>query len=168
MAVRPPPTISRTSAIYTDTFLLPGLKACCCPCISYGQTRHRLQYPNSDVPTPYVNTACLGYGLTATCIPGAQFIFGALQRNELRRKIGIEQPAEAQKNVNGEMTTGEKWRVGTMHALGALEDTMMHFFCQPCALAQEEREVRRWEEEGMRGVRLGGDEEAGLLRGQEQ
>ena len=89
-----------------------------------------------------------------------------LQRNELRRKLGIEQPVEdAGVGFGGrERETSEAWRVNALHAVGALEDAVMHFFCQPCALAQEEREVVRWEEEGKGGVALGDEEEGRLLR----
>lgn len=45
---------------------------------------------------------------------------------------------------------------------GFVDDVWRHFFCSCCALAQEDREVRRWERVVAMGDGLDGlDEEAG-------
>jgi len=140
-----------------DCFSDPGAtaKACCCPCVSYGQTRHRLHFPGTDAPI--FSSPCLGYCLTASFIPGGEHIFGFLQRNELRQRLDIDQkPREASVRLpgrGGSLRADQRNRPSppmfeSLHtAIGFLDDAWKHFFCPCCALVQEDRETRAWERE---------------------
>jgi len=169
---------------FFDCFRDPGAsaKACCCPCVSYGQTRHRLHFPNSESTAPVCSTPCLGYCLTAGFIPGAESIFGLLQRGEIRSRLDLDMPTPKDRGVHLGSRQQQQARIfeGLEQAGGFLDDAWRHFFCACCALVQEEREVRAWEaqmqegsleglEEGIRaeGERLLGGERRELtgLRG---
>jgi len=112
------------------------------------------------------SSPCLGYCLTASFMPGAESIFGLLNRNELRQRLDIEQPPKPielpgrRAAVRGNVSMFEN-----MHtAMGFLDDTWKHFFCGCCALVQEDREVRMWErqmeEEGLGDLTIADEEEA--------
>ena len=152
-------------------------KACCCPCVSYGQTRHRLHHPNTDAPL--VSTPCLGYCLAGSAMPGSESIFGLLNRSELRERLDIDQPpapaarprpvrlpgSPASPAAAG-ATSARPCGVGSLFenyhaALGFLDDALKHLFCGCCALVQEDREVRLWERQLLEGGCLG-DLEAAL------
>jgi Cys-rich protein (TIGR01571 family) len=152
-------------------------KACCCPCVSYGQTRHRLHAPGTE--PPIFSTPCLGYCLTASFLPGAESIFGLLQRSELRQRLGIDQgPQESRIRLpGGRGTVRASGSSGTMFenlhaATGFLDDAWRHFFCGCCALTQEDREVRLWEKEweegGLENLEGGIEEEGERLLGTER
>lgn len=155
---------------FFDCFRDPGaaLKACCCPAVSYGQTRHRLHSPNTK--PPIFSTPCLGYCLAACCLPGSESIFGLLNRNDIRRRLEIDQPEpensthiSSQDNMNG----GQKLFERLPQAAGFIDDTLRHVFCGCCALVQEDREIRSWEARcqggnGAMPIRLG-DEEQGHM-----
>ena len=132
---------SRPSSSPAD--FLAATKACCCPCVSYGQTRHRMQNPGSEAPV--FTAPCLGYCLTLSFFPGAESIFGLLNRNELRARLDIDQ-APRRVQLPGAPAAPSMFE-GAAQASGFLDDAWRHVFCGCCALAQEDREVRRWEAE---------------------
>lgn len=158
-------------------------KACCCPCVSYGQTRHRMHHPNTDAPL--VSTPCLGYCLAAFVMPGSESIFGLLNRSELRARLDINQPPAPAARPRPLRLPGSPASptaaaaarpcgVGSLFenthtALGFLDDALKHFFCGCCALVQEDREVRLWERQLLEDGCLGDLEAAtgyGLPDGQ--
>jgi len=166
---------------FFDCFSDPGscAKAFCCPCVSYGQTRHRLHSPNT--PAPVCSTPCLGYCLTASFFPGAESIFGLLQRNELRQRLNINQRPCGENEIRlpgGRHAPAQEnaWFESLHTATGFLDDAWRHFFCGCCSLVQEDREVRSWEkeveEEGDLGsltvVEEGIEEEGDRLLGSER
>ncbi|CCX07782.1 PLAC8 family-domain-containing protein [Pyronema domesticum] len=145
-----------------------AIKACFCPCVSYGQTRHRLHNPNSEAPV--FSTPCLGYCLTGSFIPGAESIFGLLNRNELRQRLDIDQPPQRIVLPGGRTAPPNNVSMfeGVQSAIGFAHDSAAHLFCGCCALTQEDREVRLWErqmeEEGLSDLRgLRQDEEEAVL-----
>jgi len=133
-----------------DCFVDPasGSKALCCPCVSYAQTRHRLHAPNT--PAPVISTPCLGYCLVMSCFPGAEFIFGFMQRGDIRNRLNIDHSLP-KGTVSPVSTLGEPGRTRMFESMdsagGCVDDFWRHFFCAPCSLAQEDREVSRWERE---------------------
>ncbi|KAI5778719.1 PLAC8 family-domain-containing protein [Geopyxis carbonaria] len=148
-------------------------KTFCCPCVTYGQTRHRLRAPGT--PAPIFSTPCLGYLLTGMAFPGAQHVFGLLQRNELRARLNIDQPETPDAGVRlgrSGGSGGTAWFENVQHALGFADDAWRHVFCACCALVQEEREVREWEREvaedgGLEGLEARGSEGLAGREGEE-
>ena len=137
-------------------------KALCCPCISYAQTRHRLHSPNT--PAPVISTPCLGYCLVGSCFPGAEFIFGFLQRGDIRNRLAIDHmlPYGSSSSVASPGQAGRTRVLESMESAGGfLDDVWRHFFCSSCSLAQEDREVRKWESDISNGDRWNDDEELG-------
>jgi Cys-rich protein (TIGR01571 family) len=121
------------------------LKAIFCPCVSYGQTHHRLHSPNTEAPV--FSTPCLGYCLAATCAPGAESIFGLLNRNEIRSRLVIDQTSpESSICLSDGQPSSTTMCESLPRAAGFADDAMRHIFCGCCALVQEDREVRLWEE----------------------
>ncbi|KAH0613914.1 uncharacterized protein H6S33_005800 [Morchella sextelata] len=168
-------------------------KAVFCPCVSYAQTRHRLHSPNT--PAPVFSAPCLGYCLVASAIPGAEFIFGFLQRGDIRNRLAIDHTLPIGAMAATPTPTGQGIRLPSSEfqddapqvkvfetlesAGGFMDDVLRHFFCTCCSLAQEDREVRRWEQvvamgEGLeeapvrRDVEDGETEEAERLLGDER
>ncbi|KAF8540060.1 PLAC8 family-domain-containing protein [Trichophaea hybrida] len=141
------------------------VKACCCPCISYGQTRHRLYNPGTEAPV--CSSPCLGYCIALSFAPGAESIFGFLNRNEMRQRLDIDQPPKPIE-LPGCRAPAAARNVSMFEnvptAIGFLDDALKHFFCGCCALVQEDREVRTWErqmeEEGLGDLRRADEEEA--------
>ncbi|TGZ82491.1 PLAC8-domain-containing protein [Ascodesmis nigricans] len=146
------------------------LKACFIPCVSYGQTRHRIHHPGT--PAPVFSGPCIGYLTACCCLPGSEHIFGMLQRNEIRRTLDIDQPkTSVQMGSSGRDGGFER----IQNTIGFLDDAVKHLFCACCSLAQEEREVLRWEhdqvEGGLTGVLMEDDQvraEGERLLGAEQ
>jgi len=64
---------------------------CCCPCITFGKTHHRLHHSSSLDGYEPINTTCLGFCLTS-CFCG-NVVMTVLQRNELQRRFGLNQEA---------------------------------------------------------------------------
>ncbi|KAL7275952.1 hypothetical protein RUND412_001076 [Rhizina undulata] len=157
---------------FFDCFSDPraAVKAYLCPCVSYAQTRHRLHSPNT--PAPLISTPCLGYCFTGTCFPGAEFIFGFLQRGEIRNRLEIGHvPNSISLGAAGrtrevKASVFENWD----NAKGFVDDVARHMFCSCCALTQEDREVRAWEaRERMEGLGEWDEEEgrAAVVIGEE-
>ncbi|CUS09351.1 unnamed protein product, partial [Tuber aestivum] len=154
-----------------DCFVDPasGTKALCCPCVSYAQTRHRLHAPNT--PAPVLSTPCLGYCLVMSCFPGAEFIFGFMQRGDIRNRLNIDHslPKGTVSPASASREPGKMRMFESMDSAGGcIDDFWRHFFCAPCSLAQEDREVSRWEREVAGGEGwCDDDEELGGFRGVE-
>ncbi|KAK6532606.1 hypothetical protein TWF281_006788 [Arthrobotrys megalospora] len=67
-----------------DTCLI----TCCCPCITFSKTHHRLRKdPNLAGFSP-VNTTCLGFWLSGCiCLP---WLFQLIQKGEVRERYNIQ------------------------------------------------------------------------------
>ena len=64
---------------------------CWCPCILFGRTRARLLNPHlRKEQISCWNGDCMGYAALATLCPGLQFIFGCMNRKDIRKKYDID------------------------------------------------------------------------------
>jgi len=63
------------------------LMTCCCPCVTFGRTHHRLQKsPTLEGYSP-VNATCLGFWLSGcVCLP---WLFQLIQKGEVRDKYNL-------------------------------------------------------------------------------
>jgi len=67
-----------------DTCLI----TCCCPCVTFGKTHHRLRVDSSMKGYSPVNASCIGWWLGAYCCLGP--IFQMLQRHDMNEKYGLK------------------------------------------------------------------------------
>lgn len=106
----------------------------------------------------------MSYAIAASCLPGSQYIFGMLQRNSIRQYLNIDQPKKSVR-MNDASDSGRAAIFESMQQMvGFLDDAVRHVFCHCCALAQEEREVLRWEREELEeGFARGEDLERGVV-----
>lgn len=102
----------------------------------------------------------MGYFLAAMIVPGGQHIFGLLQRNEIRQRLGIDLP-ENQVEV-GAQAGREAFFEGVQTAMGFVKDAAAHLCCPCCSLTQEDREVAKWEVEECGAQGQWADEESAI------
>ncbi|KAF8960431.1 PLAC8 family-domain-containing protein [Flammula alnicola] len=94
-------------------------KATFLPCIVYGKNKHRYEHLNSTgTPDPAhgggcCSGSCLSYGIFSIC--GLGFLFQMTNRGHVRRRY----------NIKG----------------GGCNDCCTSFWCAPCELVQESREL---------------------------
>ncbi|KAF3902845.1 hypothetical protein AA313_de0207118 [Arthrobotrys entomopaga] len=64
------------------------LVTCCCPCVTFSKTHHRLRKdPNLEGFSP-INTTCLGFWLSGClCLP---VVFQLIQKSEIRERYNIQ------------------------------------------------------------------------------
>ncbi|KAK6350480.1 hypothetical protein TWF718_003671 [Orbilia javanica] len=90
---------------------------CCvtfwCPCMTYGKIQHRLRH-NDLEGYSNCNGACWGFG-ALMCLCGVQWVMSMIQRGEIRQRY----------NLKG----------------SGFGDCCRHFWCECCALIQEDREL---------------------------
>jgi len=60
---------------------------CCCPCVTFGKTHHRLHHDPQLTDYSAVNPSCLGFWLTACC--GGALVMLVLQRHEVKTRYGL-------------------------------------------------------------------------------
>jgi Cys-rich protein (TIGR01571 family) len=60
---------------------------CCCPCITFGKTHHRLHHDPALKDYSAVNASCLGF-LVTSCFAG-NIVMMLLQRHEIKARFGL-------------------------------------------------------------------------------
>jgi Cys-rich protein (TIGR01571 family) len=64
---------------------------CWCPCILFGRTRQRMLNPEMPKEAQSCcNGDCMGYAVVAAFCPGFTFIFGWMNRRDIRAKYDID------------------------------------------------------------------------------
>ncbi|KAI9848789.1 MAG: hypothetical protein M1838_000370 [Thelocarpon superellum] len=62
--------------------------SCCCPCIQFGKTQHRLEDPSMTGYNAF-NGNCLGFCALAYC-GGLHWVFMIIKRGEMRQKFNLD------------------------------------------------------------------------------
>ncbi|KAI9745517.1 MAG: hypothetical protein M1818_001051 [Claussenomyces sp. TS43310] len=90
------------------------LVTCCCPCVTFGKTHHRVR-KGADMTTysPF-NVSCLGWYAASCC--GVHWIMNMMQRHDIREKGNLE----------GDIVT----------------DCLLACCCSCCDLIQQEKEAQ--------------------------
>lgn len=92
-------------------------KTCCCPCLTYQDIRdamHGGSSPDGSMPALLYALVCVIFGF--------QFIFGFMNRMDMRKKYGLETQCCCCK--------------------GEFAECCLHFCCHTCAMCQEARELQ--------------------------
>lgn len=110
---------NRWQSSWMDCFADCGI--CCktlwCPCLTYQEIRDAMYGGHS----PDGNLSALLYVLVCL-LTGFEFIFGFLNRADMRKKYGLETQCFC--------------------CRGACAECCLHFCCHPCAMCQEAREMK--------------------------
>jgi Cys-rich protein (TIGR01571 family) len=65
----------------------PGAITCCCPCVTFGKTHHRLHHDAELKDYSPVNASCLGF-LVTSCFAG-NIAMMLLQKHEIKTRFGL-------------------------------------------------------------------------------